>query len=185
MLSRTAHTVLLFGLAAFLALSGCAPMGKSVVWKDKDASLADYKAFKILPVFDATDKFVEKDILTWLTALLNERFQERHLSVTDSPENEVGVLTVRTELLAYEIYQPAIISTEFWLPPWGTSRCTLRTELTGKSNSYVVARIVATQEAGASLDSLGTPKTDKRILEATANKIVEEIARLMQAEAPR
>lgn len=169
---------LLVSLAAGLVLFGCSPAGKSVVWQDPKASLAVDQVFVVMPVFNATGKPIEDDRLALLTALLKEQMRTNQLQVANSPPAGHEGLTVRSELLAYDVSDAAFGTNLFGTHSGGTYRCTVRTLLVEQKTGRVVARIVGTREMDVLFYS---SRVDWRLLQAMAEEIAGKIASLVQS----
>ena len=164
-------------LVAGLVFFGCTPAGKSVVWQDPDASFAVYQVFVIMPVFNATGKPIADDNLALLTSLLKEQMRKNQLLVADSPPAGHGVLTVRSELLAYDVSGSVFGTNLFGTYSGGTYRCTVRTLLVEQTTGQVVGRIVGTREMDVFYYS---SRVDRRLLKAMAEEIAGKVATLMQ-----
>lgn len=173
---------LLVTLVAGLVLFGCSPAGRSVVWQDPKSSFAFYQVFEVMPVFNATGKPIEDDRLALLTALLKEQMRKYQLQVADSPPAGHGVLTVRSEILAYDVSNSVFGTNLFGTHSGGTYRCTVRTLLVEQTTGQVVARIVGTREMDVLFYS---SRVDRRLLKAMAEEIAGEVATLMQSGGSR
>ena len=175
MISRTGVIALLITLC----LSGCSTT-KPVAWKAQDVSFAEFKAFEIQPVFNATDRPVKQDVLSFLAFYLKEQFKVQNLPLTDTPKTKTGVLVVQSDILVYEASQPA--NTGFSDIGWSgaprtVSRCTIRTSLSDKSTGQVVAIILTVK--GFGMGGIGY-ETHEWILKESAAAVAKEVAKIMQ-----
>jgi len=176
MRSRTFMTSLLVYFVAGAALVGCTT-GTPQVWRDRQVAFADYRAFDIKPVFNASGKSFTTDVPTLLTDQLKAEFADADLPPAEASQGSEGILIVRTELIEYTVCEPYSAVKAVIPALRGTSRCTLHTRLTDKTSGRVVAEISTTKVAGGC--TLNPFKTSEQLLQDVANDIAGEVARLM------
>jgi hypothetical protein len=168
-------TSLLVYFVAGAALVGCTA-GTPQVWSDRQVTFADYRTYDIQPVFNATGKSFTMDVPALLTDHIKAEFAGAHLPPAKGSQGSEGVLTVRTELAAFEVCEPYSAVKAVIPALRGTSRCTLRTRLIDKQSGRVVAEISTTKVAGGC--TLYPFKTSEQLLQDVAGDIAGEVARL-------
>jgi len=173
MILRTGIIAVLFTLF----LSGCSTT-KPLVWKAQDVSFSNFKAFEIQLVFNATDKPVDKDALSFLTAHLKEQFAVQNLQLNDVPKTKNGILIVQTDMLVYETSK--LIAQGGSVGYGGRPtiyHCKLGTRLVDKLTTHVVATIFTVKEVAAQT----TPHSpDEWVLKESAAAVAKEVAKMMR-----
>lgn len=164
-----------FTLLFTFFLLGCSSTTKPLVWKAEDVAISDFKAFEIQPVLNATDKYIDQEILSILTEYLKEQFEVKNLQLIDPTQTKSEVLTVQSEILVYEVklfMSPA--------PPLKNmmALCILRTRLVQKSSSNVVAEIVTVNKINVG-QGLFEPKSPEYVLKKSAAAVAKEVAKMM------
>ena len=177
MILRTGVIALLFALC----LSGCSAT-KPVVWKAQDVSFTNFKAFEIQPVFNATGKTIDKDLLSFFTAHLKEQFKLQNLQLIDTPQTKSEVLIVQTEISVYETNKTSYLAVFNVDGAGRKAHCTLRTRLVNKQTGNVVARILTVKEV--SVGNKGGKKPQEWVLKETAAAVAKEVVMIMQAITP-
>lgn len=177
-MSSVARSLLFVSVLFNLALSGCAPVGKAVVWKDPEVSLSDFQTFLIRPVVDASGQNIDPNTLSRLTALLKQEFRKRGLQPTESPPSPKGVLAVQTDLMALVTSDSVFGNYLFGPHSGGEYRCTVRSELVERVNSRTVASIVGTKEFAV---FYYFADNQEKLLTITAEMVAEQVAKLMEA----
>jgi len=179
MFSKTARSFFPFLLLVILALSGCTPVGKSVVWKQEKVDFSEFDTFFIRPAFNETGKPLDEKPLAQLTAYLKESFTAKKLMITDDPEAKSRVLSIQSAILVYETKKGSG-NRQYWSSGIRTAECTIRTRLIDKSNDRVVGEIVTAKAAG--FGSLYSLDPYKKILQVAAGEIAENVGGIIQGE---
>ena len=168
---RTFVTTLILTLCLF----GCSPTTRPLVWKAKGVDINNFSAFEIQQAINPTGKRIEQEILSLLTAYLIDEFEVKNLQLIDYPQTKSNVLTVRTEILVYEVklfMSPA--------PPLKDkiAQCILRTRLYQKSSNIVVAEIVTVNQIDVG-QGLFEPKNSEDVLKESAAAVAAEVAKII------
>ena len=173
-----------FPLILALCLLGCSPKTASVAWRVKNVSLASYTAYEILPVADATGEYVNQEILDYLTDMLKKQFARKRLQPPGANHSQRGVLTVQSEILAYEIKHfkgPSLMGAPFakYSEKKTTAECSLLTLLIDKSSGEIVTEVLTSQKIFLS-PGLFSPKNKETVLRKSAEAVANEVANMQK-----
>lgn len=160
----------------FVIISGCVT-SKPMVSMVKDVSFAGYKVFEIPPVLDETGKTFEFDVADTLTQSIRSQLRDKGYIVSDGTATLDEVLIIKSSLLSYE---PGSAFKRWLAPGFGKTQATVKTSLIDKRTGKVRGELVSAETvSGGGLYSAGA---DKRILEAIAEGIVDEIEKKVKGE---
>ena len=165
----------LFILFMTLVIWGCSSTSKVVVWQAKDVAVANYKAFEVQPVINARGKPIRQDTLDFLTVVLQEEFEKINLQLSESLQTRNEILTVQTEILAYEPNRLHRLTPSF---ESGKALCILRTRLFQKSLLNAVGEIVTIKEINVGI-GLFEPTKPEYVLKESAAVVAKEVAKMM------
>lgn len=145
------------------------------VWMEKGASLAQYKAFEVLPAQDDTGKTFDFDVGATLTAKLIGRLRAKGYSVQQAASPEEDILQLRSKVVVLEEGSLIAIFAE-------AAYCTVRTALVDNRTGRLLGEMVTSKEfrTGGLLveggaGAIGLAGTGPLLLDLIAEGIVNEL----------
>jgi hypothetical protein len=159
-----------------LIISGCVT-SKPMMSMVKDVSLADYKVFEVPPILNETRKTFEFDVADTLTQNIKSKLRDKGYKVSDGTATSEKVLIIRSSLLSYE---PGSAFKRWLAPGFGKTQATVRTYLIDKKTGKVLGELVSADTVSAG--GLYSAGSDKRILDAITEGIVDEIEKKAKGE---
>ncbi len=145
------------------------------VWMEKGASLAQYKAFEVLPAQNETGKTFDFDAGATLTAQLIAKLRAKGYAVQAETSPEENVLLLRSSIIVLEEGSLIAIVAE-------AAYCTVRTALIDKKTGKILGEMVTSKEfrTGGLLEddgagAIGLAGTGPLLLDLIADGIVNEL----------
>ena len=158
-------------------ISGCT-LTKPEVWKAKDVSFTQYKAFEILPVINVSGTPITQDELSIYNTNLKDQLRKQNLQITDTPQTSDVTLNLKSKILNYgfkEIYPPTPMSTANMIR---VASCTILTSLIDKSTNTILAEIKTITEYDTDISI--ELNANIWILKESAADVAKEVAKIMQ-----
>lgn len=159
----------------FLFVAGCVT-SKPMVTMEKGASLSVYKAFEVSPVLNETGRTFEFDVADTLTQNIKSKLRDKGYVVDGAVPLE-EILIIKSSLLSYE---PGSAFKRWLAPGFGKTQATVKTLLIDKKTGGVIGEMVSAEAVSAG--GLYSAGADKRILDAIAEGIVDEIEKKVKGE---
>jgi len=159
-----------------IIMSGCVT-SKPMVSMVKGVSLAGYKVFEVQPVQNETGKTYEFNVSNTLTQNIKSKLRNKGFLVSDGTAISEKVLTIKSSLLSYE---PGSALKRWFAPGFGKTQATVRTLLIDKKTGKVFGEFVSADTVSAG--GLYSAGADKRILDAIATGIADEIEKKVKGE---
>lgn len=165
---------IVFLIFAFIA--GCVT-SKPMISLEKGVSLTGYKVFHVPPVLNETGKTIEFDVADTLTQNIKSKLRDKGYIVLDGTVPSEEILIIKSSLLSYESGS----AFKRWLAPgFGKTQATVKTSLIDKRTGKVIGEMVSAE--AVSTGGLYSVGADKRILDAIAEGIVDEIEKKAKGE---
>ena len=140
-------------------------------------SLASYKVFEVQPVLNETGKSYEFDVAGTLTQNIKSKFRDKGYLVSDETATSEEVLIIKSILLSYD---PGSALKRWLIPGFGKTQATVKTSLLDKNTGKMLGEFVSADAVSAG--GLYSAGADKRILDAIAGGIVNEIEKKAKGE---
>jgi hypothetical protein len=160
----------------FVFISGCVS-SKPMVSMRGNVSLAGYKSFEVEPVLNETGKKFDFDVSGKLTEEIKSKMIEKGFVVSERTSSSAQVLIIKSSLISYE---PGNAFKRWILPGFGKTQATVKTSLIDKKTGKVLGELVSAETVSAG--GLYSAGADKRILDAIAEGIVDEIEKKAKGE---
>lgn len=165
---------IVFLIVVFIA--GCVT-SKPMVSMMEGVSLTGYKMFEVHPVLNETGKTFEFDVADTLTQNIKSKLKDKGYIVSDGTETSKEVLIIKSSLLSYE---PGSAFKRWIAPGFGKTQATVKTLLIDKRTGKVLGELVSAEAVSAG--GLYSAGADKRILDAIAEGLADEIEKKVKGE---
>jgi len=158
-----------------LVVSSCvyAPP-KPEVWMEKGISLAQYKAFEVLPALNETGKTFDFDVAATLTAKLIANLRAKGYAVQAASPGE-EILLLRSSVMVLEEGSLITLFPE-------AAYCTVRTALIDKKTGGLLGEMVTSKEfrtggllEGGGAGAIGLAGSEPLLIDLIAEGIVNEL----------
>lgn len=163
-------------LLIFAFIAGCVT-SKPMVSMMQGVSLIGYKVFEVPPVLNETGKTFEFDVSDTLTQNIKSKLRDKGYIVSDGTVPSEEILIIKSSLLSYE---PGSAFKRWIAPGFGKTQATVKTSLIEKRTGKVLGELVSAEAVSAG--GLYSAGADRRILDAIAEGIAEEIEKKVKGE---
>ncbi len=159
--------LILFFLLTLL-VAGCTTgrISKSMVRWTKGISLAEYKAFEVIPVSNETGNTYDFNVTDLITQEIMSNLKDKGYVITEESSTEKNVIIIKSRLLVF--YSGVNIKRLVLADKLGTPQATVKTSLIDKRTGKVVG-LIMTHEGGGRFS-------------AGANKLILNIAKAITKE---
>ncbi len=159
--------ILFFLLPLLVASCTTGRIGKSMVRWTKGISLAEYKAFEVIPVSNETGNTYDFDVTDLITQEIMSNLKDKGYVITEESSTEKNVIIIKSRLLAFDT--GITIKQLVLADKLGTPQATVKTSLIDKRTGKVVGLIM-------------THEKDNRVLAGASGKLILNIAKAITKE---